>query len=371
MNIIRKILVWGVIGLFIGASVMPSIADTNKENNGDSDDLVEIISPSYGEVCSGNVYISWWVETFFSPWSTRTEVYCENQLIHIGSASSGSCYWNSKMMPDGSCMITVMVTADPDVDGSFRDLLGSDSVLISVQNSNDPPNACFTCSNLNPEVGQTVQFDGSCSSDSDGSITDYYWYYTIEGGGLPVTMGHGKTLSYNWDEPGVYQVTLEVTDNNDNKDQETKTINVGGGGEADLDCQGSLSWTNTKPGELVTASFSVINVGESGSQLNWKIQSFPSWGDWTLTPNSGKGLTPADGSMMVEVFVVAPDIQESTFSGEILVVNEDDSSDYETISVSLSTPRNKRMINPFSQFVKKMVQHHPCLFPIFEHVIAI
>jgi len=207
--------------------------------------------------------------------------------------------------------------------------------------SNTPPDACYTCSNLNPDVGQTVQFDGSCSSDSDGSITDYYWYYTIEGGGLPVTMGHGKTLSYNWDEAGIYQVTLEVTDNSDIKDQETKTINVGGGGEADLDCQGSLSWTNTKPGELVTASFSVINVGESGSQLNWKIQSFPSWGDWTLTPNSGKGLTPADGSMMVEVFVVAPEVEESAFSGEILVINEDDSSDYETISVSLSTPKDR------------------------------
>jgi hypothetical protein len=72
---------------------------------------------------------------------------------------------------------------------------------------------------------------------------------------------------------------------------------------------------------------------------------------------SGSDLSPDDEPVTVEVFVVAPDIQESTFSGEILVVNEDDSSDYETISVSLATPRNKDLnFQLISLFFDKVLQ---------------
>lgn len=137
----------------------------------------------------------------------------------------------------------------------------------------------------------------------------------------------------------------------------------------DLSCEGNLQWNDIEPGSWVEGSFTICNIGETGSVLNYNVESYPNWGNWSISPLNGR-IVSGD-CITVQVFIGVPDVEESMFSGEILVVNEDDSSDYETISVSLSTPRNKRVTNPFSQFVRKMVQHNPWLFPIFEHVINV
>jgi hypothetical protein len=131
---------------------------------------------------------------------------------------------------------------------------------------------------------------------------------------------------------------------------------------SDLDCEGSISWSTIEPGSLVTSSFSVRNVGDSDSLLTWEIDSFPDWGDWTFTPSNGYGLMPSDGLVTVEVMMVAPNIEESTFSGEILVKNMDDSSDYELISVSLSTPKNEGIIN----LLPITLVNYPRLFLLFR-----
>jgi thermitase len=107
--------------------------------------------------------------------------------------------------------------------------------------------------------------------------------------------------------------------------------------EADLTCSGSLAWTNVKPGSTVTGSFTVKNIGDPGSKLNWQVQSWPSWGSWTITPSSGRNL-PKDGTTVVTVTVVAPDQENQQFSGAVKVANTDNFSDYETIPVILITP---------------------------------
>jgi hypothetical protein len=105
-----------------------------------------------------------------------------------------------------------------------------------------------------------------------------------------------------------------------------------------LDCDGSLSWTKVSPGGTVTGSFTVKNVGDSGSKLNWGIVSYPDWGTWTFNPDGGTGL---GSSVTVQVSVKAPNEKEKSFSGTIKVVNSDNSGDYDTVSVSLSTPKSK------------------------------
>ena len=113
--------------------------------------------------------------------------------------------------------------------------------------------------------------------------------------------------------------------------------------QADLDCEGSLSWSQVSCGQTVSSSFFVKNVGDDYSSLNWEIESYPNWGTWTFTPNSGSDLTPEDGKKTISVKVVAPNEQEQSFSGNIKIVNSDDSNDYCTISVSLTTPKIKSM----------------------------
>lgn len=131
-----------------------------------------------------------------------------------------------------------------------------------------------------------------------------------------------------------------------------------------LDCEGSFHWTEIKPGSLITDNFTIRNNGDPGSVLNWKIHSLPSWGEWIVTPNNGKSLLPSDGSVTVEVFVVAPDVKESTFSGEILVINEDDSSDFETIPIKLSTPKNT---HPLLTFIEYYLDRFPVLRPLMQY----
>ncbi len=61
----------------------------------------------------------------------------------------------------------------------------------------------------------------------------------------------------------------------------------------DLDCSGSLSWTDIEPGATVSGSFQLQNIGDTGSLLNWTINtSSINWGTWSYTPESGENLTP-------------------------------------------------------------------------------
>lgn len=106
--------------------------------------------------------------------------------------------------------------------------------------------------------------------------------------------------------------------------------------DADLDGEGNLSWTDVEPGETVEGSFEVSNIGDPGLELDWEIIEWPDWGTWTFDPKSGENLTPEDGSVIVNVEVIAPDEGDTEFVGEIMVVNQDGPDDYEIIPVSLT-----------------------------------
>ncbi len=105
----------------------------------------------------------------------------------------------------------------------------------------------------------------------------------------------------------------------------------------DLSCEGTLEWNNVTPNETVTSSFTVSNIGEDGSNLDWNITEWPSWGIWTFTPSCGNNQQPDDGQTTVTVNVVVPDQEDHLFTGEVKIENIENSSDYSTISVSLQT----------------------------------
>jgi hypothetical protein len=136
---------------------------------------------------------------------------------------------------------------------------------------------------------------------------------------------------------------------------------------ANLECSGGLTWTNVNPGTTQIGSFTLKNIGDSSSKLDWKVISQPSWGNnWKFVPKNGNDLKPSDGIVTVQVSVDAPNQGQSTFYGEIKVINEEDSSDFEIIPIKLITTKNKALqTSSFLQFL----QNHPNLFPILQKLL--
>ena len=88
------------------------------------------------------------------------------------------------------------------------------ATITDAQTTNQPPVAAFTYA----IEGDTVTFDASGSSDTDGSITKYKWNF---GDG---TTSEGATVTYTLTSSANLQVTLTVTDNNNGATLSHQTI---------------------------------------------------------------------------------------------------------------------------------------------------
>lgn len=98
----------------------------------------------------------------------------------------------------------------------------STSKTLSISTpSNKPPSASFSATPSPATTGQAVTFDGSSSSDSDGSVVSYDWDF---GDGSP--HGHGAVVGHTYAGPGIPNVTLTVTDNSGNTAVSKKTMVV-------------------------------------------------------------------------------------------------------------------------------------------------
>ncbi|RLF42097.1 MAG: hypothetical protein DRN12_01320 [Thermoplasmata archaeon] len=170
----------------------------------------------------------------------------------------------------------------------------------------------------------------------DGDITYRGWDFNGDGR----FDDYGKEVVYEYPEAGTYNVYLVVQDNDGHTDVIGKEVTVTRY-TPDLDCEGSLSWSNVKPGEEVYGSFTVSNIGDANSTLNWRIISHPTWGNWTFTPNMGYNLKPSDSPQTIQVKVIAPKERNNGFTGTIKVINMDNPNDYDTIDVSLLTSKSK------------------------------
>jgi PKD repeat protein len=100
------------------------------------------------------------------------------------------------------------------------------------------PVAAYTVDHSPANVDQLVTFDGSGSSDPEGSALTYAWSYTF-GGSAPIDLGTTASVQHTFTTVGTYAVSLRVTDADDNY---TTTLTK------------NLSVQNTAPTASATAS---------------------------------------------------------------------------------------------------------------------
>jgi hypothetical protein len=133
----------------------------------------------------------------------------------------------------------------PDVPATVGvgDISGAGTVGTVVGNTD--PIAGFIFSPGDPVTGTNVTFRND-TDDVDGIIASYEWSFELPSGGNATRTG--RTANFTYDTPGVYTVTLEVTDDDGETDSVKREVPVGGLVYRD-DANGSIDYDgDDRPG---------------------------------------------------------------------------------------------------------------------------
>lgn len=157
-------------------------------------------------------------------WFNGVTKYNGTAAVTIPSGAIGTFTVTSLILPEGSTTVKAKVdpagTIDEENEGNNERTetitVGSSSPPPS---SNNPPQA-NAGANKTSKVGQAVSFNGSVSSDSDGTITSYAWDFGDGDSSI------GSVVSHSYSAAGTYTASLTVTDNNGATDTDTVLVTI-------------------------------------------------------------------------------------------------------------------------------------------------
>ncbi len=183
----------------------------------------------------------------------------------------------------------------------------TDNEATRVVTVNRPPTAVATASETTVLTLTAITFDGKSSSDEEGSIAAYLWYF----GDGQVASGPNASHSYSDGSPSpgrVYNVTLVVTDADGGMDEATLQVYI----------------LNRRPtastqGATVNTMTALTLSGAASKDPDGNISS------WRWTLHNGTVLW---GSTVV---VVYPD--DGVYTVRLLVTDDDGATDETTVSV--------------------------------------
>lgn len=158
----------------------------------------------------------------------------------------------------------VSVTAQ-DANGNALDATDSATYYVVTAPVNTPPEACFTYSPSSPESGETITFDGSCSSDADGDELFYSWDFNSD------YLMAGEVVENSLTVTGETPITLTVNDGTDS-DSVTQVITIedpSTGGDSQCEFVIQNEWNSGYIGLI-----RITNNGDSalnGWQVGWEF----------------------------------------------------------------------------------------------------
>jgi trimeric autotransporter adhesin len=174
----------------------------------------------------------------------------------------------------GTYTVTLTVTDNQNATGT-----ATSQVTVTTPPPNQPPTASFTssCSYL------VCSFDGTASSDPDGTVAGYSWDF---GDGTTST---SATPSHTYSSSGTYTVTLTVTDNQNATGTKTSAVTVA---------------ANQAPTASFTQQCTNLNCtfdGTASADSDGHVTGYAwSFGDGT----SGSGATPSHNYLAAGTYTV-------------------------------------------------------------------
>jgi len=161
---------------------------------------------------SGNIYVA---DTF------------NHRIQKFDNDGAWDATWGSEGDGDGECKHPQGIAVDSggniyvaDTSNHRIQKLDSDGQFIDyIPTLNQPPIA-DAGDDQTAIVGETVTFDGSGSSDPDGTIVSYDWDFDDS------AIGSGGITTHSYSSGGTYEVTLMVTDDDEATDTDTTIVTV-------------------------------------------------------------------------------------------------------------------------------------------------
>jgi PKD repeat protein len=128
----------------------------------------------------------------------------------------------------------------------------------------DAPTAAPSLTTPGPVAGAAVSFDGSASSDPDGSIASYSWNF---GDGSPA--GSGVRPSHTYAAGGTYALTLTVTDNEGRSASAPYSLSVAGVPKVARAAPSSAFTTIATSVNRKTGAITFTELVESPGSFSW------------------------------------------------------------------------------------------------------
>jgi len=186
-------------------------------------------------------------------------------------------------------------------------------VLQPLTQPNQSPTASFTFSPTSPQVGTSVSFNASGSSDPDGTITLYAWDFDNNG----TTDATGITASRSFGAPGTYTVRLTVTDDDGATGTTTRQVSV-----ATVPNQSptaSFTFSPTSPQVGTSVSFNASGSNDPDGFLTLYAWDFDNNGTTDATGITASRSFGAPGTYTVRLTVTDDDGATGTTTRQVSV----------------------------------------------------